>query len=473
MLRRRQDPVGAQETGRVLKKKDSGARADEFTRRIAGEVVGITLGEIAPATLERTRHVVLDWLGVTMAGSREQSARMMREVVTADGGVPAATIVGTADRVPAEAATLANAIAAHALDFDDSSPWAGGHPSAPIVSAAVALGQAEGRPWSEILVAIVAALQGQARIAIAIGPSHYEKGFHATGTLGAFGAAAACGRLLDLDAAAMQGAFGLAATQAAGLKASFGTMGKHLNAAKAGANGLLAARLAAKGFSAPLDGVEARQGFAWTQSGTFDPDRPYEVMGEDPAINSIVFKRHACCHGTHSAIEGVKRLRTRYPLARRDVKSVRLIVPRSIPDVCGIDDPTTGLEGKFSIKYATALALNDMPTGPTSFTDELVHDPTLAALRRKIEVVPGDSTLTSPTIVVVELQGGEQLTAEVGVLDPAGDEDLDSQWAALAEKFESLVAPIVGAARATEAVEVVARLEAQDGVTQVLRGLGT
>jgi 2-methylcitrate dehydratase PrpD len=155
------------------------------------------------------------------------------------------------------------------------------------------------------------------------------------------------------------------------------------------------------------------------------------------------------------------------------VKRVRLIVPASIPDVCGIDDPTTGLEGKFSIKYATALALNDMPTGPTSFTDELVRDPTLAALRRKIEVVPGDSTLTSPTIVVVELQGGEQLTAEVGVLDPAGDEDLDSQWAALAEKFESLVAPIVGAARATEAVEVVARLEAQDGVTQVLRGLGT
>jgi 2-methylcitrate dehydratase PrpD len=121
------------------------------------------------------------------------------------------------------------------------------------------------------MLAIIDATRGEPRIAIATGPSPYQNGFHWTGTFGTFNAAGACGRQLGLDVEQMRCAFGLAATQAAGLKASFGTMGKHLNAANAGVSGLLAAELAARGFTAPVDAIEPRHGFEWTQSATFDP----------------------------------------------------------------------------------------------------------------------------------------------------------------------------------------------------------
>ena len=434
--------------------------APGFTERVAEEVLAFKLSELPPVALERTRHAVLDWLGVAIAGSQEESGRIARGLVMADPGRPVASIVGTPDRASAQQATLVNAIAAHALDYDDSSSWAGGHPSAPIISSAVALGQARGASGSEIMLAIVAGMQGQARVALATGSSPYQNGFHGTGTFGTFGAAAACGRLLDLDVERMRCAFGLAATQAAGLKVSFGTMGKHLNAAKAGVNGSLAATLAARGFTAPLDAIEAHQGFEPTHSTTFDPGRPYAIMGDRLAIGSLLFKGHACCHGTHSAIEGAKRLRAEHDFEAGDVQHVRLLVPASLPDVCGISEPVTGLEGKFSIRYAITLALSDLPTGPSSFTDEMVHRPPLVDLRRRVEVEPTpEREAGAPTRVIIDLLGGVTLTAEVDVLEPAPDETLGLQWETLRTKFESLAAPVVGIDRALAQIDAVSHLE--------------
>jgi len=431
-----------------------------FTADVAAEVAAIDYADLSPAVRERGRHVVLDWLGATIAGSVEESARIAQGYALAEGGAPVATLVGTPHRVAAGVAALANGIASHALDYDDGSLWTDGHPSAAIVSAALAVGEREGASWADIVEAIVAGVQGQARIAQACGRSAYEHGFHGTGIYGAFGAAGAAGRLLGLDAEALQRAYGLAATQAAGLKASFGTMGKHLNAAGAARDGLLAAELAARGFTAPPDAVEARQGFAATHSTTWDPDRPAQSMGDRLAIESILFKRHACCAGTHSAVEGILRLRAEHGFEADDVAAVQLLVSERLPDVCGIHEPRTGLEGKFSIRYASSLALAGRDTGPAAFTDEAVNEPGMVALRDRVTVVPeAGRAATTPTTVVVDLVGGERLQVEVSTVEFVRDEDLPAQWTALAAKFAGLAEPVLGEDGARRLVDAVADLE--------------
>jgi 2-methylcitrate dehydratase PrpD len=167
---------------------------------------------------------------------------------------------------------------------------------------------------------------------------------------------------------------GLAATQAAGLVASFGTMGKHLNAAKAAVDGLLAARLAEHEFTGATEALESDNGYlvAHTCGGNFDPQRPRQVMGDRLAVDEIFFKRHACCHVTHSAIEGERKLRREHEFSNDDIDRVLLKAAAGALNAVGIREPATGLEAKFSIFYASTLALSGSDTGPAGSSDERV-----------------------------------------------------------------------------------------------------
>lgn len=434
--------------------------SEGFTARVAREVASLRYEDLATQAVSRSRHVLLDWLGSVIAGSVEPAGQIAQALAEETGSSPHSSVIGTHLKCSPRDAALANAIAAHALDFDDSSLWADGHPSAAIVSAAVALGEKLGSTTSQVVEAVVAGVQGQARIALATGASAYEKGFHGTATYGTFGAAGACGRLLDLDAEGLERTYGLAATQAAGLKLVFGTMGKHLNAGKAASDGMLSAQLAAKHFTAPREAVEARQGFAWTHSTTFDPSRPESVMGDRLAIESILFKRHAACHGTHSSIEGIKQLHAGHDFTDADVAEVRLFVSEKMLDICCISNPVTGLEGKFSVRHAASVALAGLPTGPEAFSDQSVHDTRMVNLRQRVVVDPEpDRELNGPTRVLMTLTTGERLEAEVDVFEPTPDAGLSVEWEALVAKFELLAGAVVGIAAAQELVARIARLD--------------
>ncbi|HWX09153.1 MAG TPA: MmgE/PrpD family protein, partial [Gaiellaceae bacterium] len=280
-----------------------------FTADLARRAAVIELDDVEAAHLARVRHCVLDWLGVTLAGSREPAGRLACEVALLEHEAPRATLVGTAHRLGPQSAALVNGTASHALDYDDSSFWMTGHPSAPVVSSALALAEARGASGSEVAAAILAGHEVAARLGIAVGKEHYLAGWHATGTLGTFAAAAAAGRIIGLDPEAMEQALGLAATQAAGLKVSFGTMAKPLHAGRAAASGVLAALLAEQAFTAGAGAIEAHQGFASTQAPGFDAARVDAEIGERLGIEGVLYKRHACCGGTHGAIDALNRLR--------------------------------------------------------------------------------------------------------------------------------------------------------------------
>ncbi len=225
------------------------------------------------------------------------------------GGTAQASVIGHRVRLPALAAALVNGAAGHALDYDDVNLAMPGHPSVAILPGLLALAELKGSTGRELITAFVAGYETACRIGLALQPGHYALGFHSTATIGSFGAAAACARLLALDGEQTAMALGIAGTQGAGLKSQFGTMCKPFHAGKASQNGLMAARLALRGFSSRPDFLECEQGFAATHGPDFSPEAALATPANGFHLFANLFKYHAACYMTHAPIECARQVR--------------------------------------------------------------------------------------------------------------------------------------------------------------------
>ena len=221
--------------------------APETLHRLVSLAV-VDASALPARALQMARFSLFDWMVCARAGADEPVARIVREMVTAEGGRPQATLAGTGEKVPPRAAALANGTTSHALDYDDTHFAHVGHPSVGIYPAALAVGELVDAPAARVVEAFLVGAEASCRIGMVLGRGHYERGFHQTATAGAFGATVAAGRLLGLDEGQMANALSLVATRASGLKSQFGTMGKPFNAGISAANGVEAAILASRGF---------------------------------------------------------------------------------------------------------------------------------------------------------------------------------------------------------------------------------
>jgi 2-methylcitrate dehydratase PrpD len=333
-----------------------------------------------------------------------------------------------------------------------------GHPSVPVLPALLALAEQHNSSGAELLRAFIAGYEVECLIGEMIGDSHYDSGWHNTATVGTFGAAAACSKLLGLDSDKTAMALGIAATQAAGLKSMFGTMCKPLHAGKAAFNGLLAARLASRGFTSRSDALECEQGFAATQSSDYRP-LPVRPDPQAPfAIEANLFKYHAACYLTHSPIEAVSALRREHRLTPQDVAKIRLNVGPTHLKVCNIPSPQTGLEIKFSLRHTAALALAGEDTGAlATYSDAIANRPDLIELREKVQVETQTFTQRTGAEVVIELSDGRSLAQTIDVGIPATD--LDDQWNRVTAKFRSIVEPVLGSEKTERCIALCAALE--------------
>jgi 2-methylcitrate dehydratase PrpD len=360
-----------------------------------------------------------------------------------------------------------NGSAGHALDYDDVLRAFRGHPTAPVAPAILALAERDLKSGADVLAAFIAGVETEARVGMLMGDSHYLNGWHATGTNGAFGAAAASAWMLGLDADAMATALGIAGTQAAGLKSMFGTMCKPFHAGKAAMNGLMAAELAARGFTSRDDVLECPQGYAATQTETFDPEAALDRLGELFWMPNLLFKYHAACYGTHAGIESVRAIRVNPAFDPDKIERVDLHVPPRTMNMCNIPEPTTGLEIKFSHRFTSALALAGEETGSLEvYSEDMAKRADLVALRDKIRVTADEKLGPSQTSVTVHQSDGTVIRERRDMAIPS--DDIEGQWEKLETKFRALAAPLVGEKNTDRAVEMVAGLEGQEDIAALM-----
>lgn len=418
------------------------------TRELASWAVSVASEEIGESAHAWAQDAILDWFAVTLAGSREPLSRILAETGREEGSGPA-RLVGLSDRLSPLNAALVNGAASHALDYDDVNSRMMGHPTVPLVPVLLAIADTQRVSGRAFLDAFVAGYEVEILAAEMIGLSHYDRGWHMTATIGTLGAAAAAARLLGLTKDQATHALGLAVAQAAGLKSMFGTMSKPFQVGKAAQNGLLAARLAGKGMTSRTDALECAQGLADTQSGGIQPLEVAPGGNAAFAVEGNLFKYHAACYLTHSSIEAARCLRLEDKLAPDAVERLTIEVNKGALSVCNIDCPDTGLQIKFSLKHAVAMALDGIDTADlNAYTDACARDGRLRDLGRRAIVVGIEVDSRTMGRVRAELTDGTVLdkTRDVGI--PASDQA--AQRSQLLEKFRTLGGPVLGEARAEE-----------------------
>jgi 2-methylcitrate dehydratase PrpD len=421
---------------------------------------------LAADVLEMARLCVLDWLGVAIAGANEELVTTLRAEALDEGGRPVCTLPGREERLSPGWAALVNATAADALDYSDINRAMRGHSTPAVVAAALAAAEARAASGLDLLAAVVAGIEVECRLGALLELPCLRQGFHPTAMMAHFGAAAAVSHLLRLDEAGWAHALGIAATQAAGLVASAGTMAKPFHSGKAAMNGLLAANLAARGFVGRPDAIEAPEGFIETHASGQHADALQRSAGRFFILDTI-FKRHAACMLSHSSIENILSLRNDHGVGLAGLSRIDVSVPASTLAVCGIDVPATGLEAKFSLRAVCAMALLGDDTGDVrSYTLDRVTRPELGEWMRRI-------TVRSEEIGYGSSRAQAQLAdgRTVSVLDDAYQplRDPNRRREAVSKKFRALAGSALGATRASRLERNALGLDRLDAAADVFQ----
>ncbi|ANN67066.1 MmgE/PrpD family protein [Bordetella bronchialis] len=417
--------------------------------------------ETLPADVRRVaRDCLVDWLGCALAALDEPVSHMVARLAREEGGHAQATLLGRAWRGTVSQAALVNGATSHALDYDDVNLTVPGHLSVAILPGLVALAEHRARPPRDVLAAFVAGYEYACAVGALVEPAHYANGFHATATIGGLGAAVACSHLLGLDAERTCHAVGVAATQAAGLKAMFGSMAKPLHAGLAAQAGLRAALLAAQGFVSRPDILECSQGYAAVHGADFDAARALATPAGGFHILNNLFKFHAACYSTHSTIEAVAALRAAHGIAPEAVSRIDVVAGEGC-SICNIQTPRDALQAKFSLRATAAFAMLGIDTGSLGSWAR-VTEPAVADMlaRVRVSLVPGMGLSDSRVTLVA--RSGQAFNMDFDCGEPMADKA--AQSSRVAGKFRAVAGESLGQERAARILGAAASLEDQDDI---------
>lgn len=421
------------------------------TRRLAAYVTESTAERIPAEIQAEAKRAILNYLGCALGGSIEPALDTAIEVLAPFSGRPAASVLGRKEGFDELHAALLNGIGSHVHEYDDTLPQNYIHPSVPVASALFAYASANPVTGRDFVHAFILGFEVESRIGDAVYPAHYEAGWHITSTTGVFGAAAAIGKLLGLSTDQMVWAFGLAATQAAGIREMFGSMAKSFQPGRAAQNGLTSARLAAADFSAGEQALEGPRGFAAVTAGKYDLDKVTDELGKRFALTGNAYKPYACGLVVHPTIDGCSRIRERDRLDPARIESIALKVAPLVLDLCNKRELRRALQSKYSIYHAAAIGLARGKGGIREFTEEAVADPVLARLRDRVTVVADDRVTEDQVDIEVRLADGT--THKLFVEQSLGNVHRPLSNEFLAEKFRDQGILALPAARVDELIE--------------------
>jgi len=398
--------------------------------------------------VEREAHrTFYNWLGCAIGAAHHEAADAAVAAVQMLEPAPQATVLGRAEKVDMASAALVNGITSHTFDFDDTHLKTIIHPAGPVASAVLALAERNGCSGREVIDALVLGIDVACRIGNVMYPDHYDRGWHITGSTGMLGAAAGCARLLRLDEEQTAMALGIAASQPVGLREQFGTMTKPFHPGAAARAGLMSALLASRGFTASARALEAPRGLVQVASDKRAWHEATDELGERFEISFNTYKPFACGIVIHPSIDACVRLRAQ-GVTPQQVERIELRVHSLVLELTGKKEPKDGLQGKFSVYHGCAAGLIYGCAGEEEFSDAVVNDAQVVALRNKVQASVDDGIDEAAARVTAVLQGGRRVEVRVdhaigSLQNPLSDAQLES-------KFGSLVEPVLGKTRSDE-----------------------
>jgi 2-methylcitrate dehydratase PrpD len=454
------------------------------TQEVAHFVAASRYRDIPEDVVQLARGFILDGLGVALAGSTDECARIVQAQARRISGKKEATVLGTSLMVPAPQAALANGVAGHAMDYDDTQLSTSKeavyglltHPTTPVLAAALAVGEKEKISGQEFVLAYLLGVEVECRIADAINPRHYQSGFHSTATMGGLGAAMAVGKILRLKEAQLLRALGIAASMASGLRENFGTMTKPLHAGRAAENGVHAAFLARDGFTAAANILEARRGFFNAMAGGYDERKlagrlgvPYFI--KEPGISIKPYPSGSLSHPAQDLILDLVR---EHDLRAADIARIEVGTNSNVPNALIYPMPKTGLEGKFSIPFCMAIAVIERQAGIAQFQDHKVRNKKVIELMKRVTLSVDDELekLGYDRVrsrVRIKLTSGRIIEGRYDVA--RGHPEKPLTWEELAEKFRDCADLVLARKSAEQVIGLVARIEKLKALTPLLRAL--
>jgi 2-methylcitrate dehydratase PrpD len=380
------------------------------TRTLAEWLVSQRLEDVPSDVRHEALRSVVNIVGCAIGGSTHPAVDIALRALGPFSGPATAQPLARSERVDPLLASLVNGITSHVHDYDDTTPGNYSHPSSPVASALFAY--ASGNPVSgrDFVHAFILGFEAESRIGNAVYPAHYDAGWHITGTSGVFGAAVSIGRLIGLSTQQMIWAIGLAATQAAGLREMFGSMGKAFHPGRSAQNGYAAALLAREGFTAGERSLEGPRGFAAVTAAKYDLSKITRGLGQDWDLRVNTYKPFPCGIVNHPTIDAAIHIHDEHHPAPEQIAAVRLRVAPLVLDLCNQQNITKGLQGKFSVYHGAAVGLVRGKAGLQEYSDEAVNDPAVKRVRERA-TASGDSTITEDQArVEVELTDGRTFT---------------------------------------------------------------
>ena len=436
------------------------------SKRLAHFVADTRSDDIPPHVRHEAKRALLNFFATALGGCRDDAIEKSLAVLTAFAGPGAAPVIGRQERVDALTAAFINAASGNVFDFDDTHIPTVIHPTAPVAPALLALASLHPISGADLLTAFVLGVEVECRLGNAISPGHYRRGWHITATCGVFGAAAAAGRLLGLDAGRIVWAFGNASAQSSGLVETLGSMAKSIGVGNAARNGLLSALLAGRGVAGPDLPLEGPRGFIAVTSDAAESEghfaRLTAGLGDSWEILRNACKPYPCGVVLNPVIDAVLDLRERHRLRVAGIDSVIVTGHPLLRERADRPVPATGREAQVSAQHSVAVVLLHGAAGVAQYADKAVSDPATLALRARVRVEDDAEMPVGAARVAVRLDDGRELTAVVeharGSLErPLADAELEQKLITLAAhgcpKLD--VAPLVDGIWSIESVRDV------------------
>jgi len=447
------------------------------TETLARWAFNLTSSSLPTSVKQAAQRSLYNYIGCAIGGSNHPAVSKAYEALSPFFGPAQSTLYGRqcSRESDVQHAALLNGIASHVHDYDDTHLATIIHPTGPVASALLAYAEFKGSvTGDEICCALTAGIEASCKIGLAVWPEHYDIGWHITSSTGSIGAAVAVGKIMKLTEEQMAHAIGIAAVQVVGLREMFGSDTKSFHPGRAAQSGLLAALLAAKGYTSSSQALEASRGWANVVAGGGKPklEQYLSSLSQTWEIEANAFKPFPCGIVCHPAIDACVQLHheiQKRGLKVQEITKVEEQVHPLVIELTSKRNPKDGLEGKFSVFHGSAVGLLYGKAGPAQYADSVVQGETVIALRDKVDAIPNGSLAADETYVTVHFKDGSQI--ETHILHAVGSLEVPMSNEQLTEKFIDQAALVLGRDGAQKASVAAWNIVEADDIATVLKGI--